>query len=305
MTTEVPPPAGRGKVPVGRTAIESYRFVFINLDRFLELGWLPIVAAFAVNMASGVLANVDPREAASVADWVTYITLIAISWAIYAVFAVRWHRFFLLDERESVFSEVFVARNWRFLGYMLLLSFVPMFPMMIGGLVGFGDSLPEAGPQAIETFNWTLIILFGLYILGAPILFFVLFRFSLVLPATAVDRPLTLGEAWRNMRDHTWRFIGCFFLVGIPPVILMLILLAIFGMSLVGGGTTGGAPEPATHLLVTARPTIGVLVASNAVMTIVGFFATAAAVTVLSKFYRHIVGMDAPGSGAHVLAEGP
>ena len=68
MTTEVPPPAGRGKVPVWRTAIGSYGFVFGNLDRFFALGWLLLVITFAVNMASGILVDVGAREAASVAD---------------------------------------------------------------------------------------------------------------------------------------------------------------------------------------------------------------------------------------------
>ena len=294
MTTQVPPPAGKGKVPVWRTAIESYRFVFGNLDRFFALGWLLLVITFAVNMASGILVDVGAREAASVADWVNYVALTAISWAMHALFAVRWHRFFLLGERESVFSDVLGARNWRFLGYTVLLSFAPIFPMMFVGLIGFGDSTLEAGPQAIEAINWTLIILFGLYMLAMPIIVFVLFRFYLVLPAIAVDRPLTLGEAWRNMRGNTWRFIGASFLIGIP-LIIAISIQAMFAAFSQLASATGGAPEP----------TMGVLVATNAVMAIIGFLLIAAGITVLSKFYRHIVGMDAPGSGAHFLAEGP
>ena len=299
MTTQVPPPAGRGKVPVWRTAIGSYGFVFGNLSRFFALGWLLLVITFAVYMGSGVLVSVHTGEDVPVADWVTYVALSAASWAMYIVFAVRWHRFFLLDERESVFSDILAMRNWRFLGYTVLLSFAPMVPMMIFSLIGFGDFPPEAGPQAMEaidwtliTINWTPIILFGLYMLALPILVFVLFRFFLVLPATAVDRPLGLGEAWRNMRGNTWRFIGCFFLVAIPSVILMWILLAIFGLSLYGGSMAGGAPEP----------TIGVRVATNAVMAIIGFFITAVGVTVLSTFYRHIVGGESGEGGA---AAGP
>ena len=294
MMTQVPPPAGRGKVPVWRTAIDSYRFVFGNLGRFFALGWLPLVIAFAASMTLAVLVDVGGGTNAPVADWVTYVALEAVSWAMYAVFAVRWHRFFLLDERESVFSDVLGARNWRFLGYTVLLSFAPVLPIIFLGLIGFGDFPLEAEPQAMEAINWTPIILFGLYMLALPIIIFVLFRFFLVLPATAVDRPLTLGEAWRNMRGNTWRFIGASFLVGIPLMIAVSIQAMFAAFSQVASAT-GGAPEP----------TIGVLVATNAVMAIIGFLLVAAGITVLSTFYRHIVGMDAPGSGAHVLAEGP
>ena len=292
MTTAGTPPGPARKVPVWRTAIGSYGFVFTNLDRFLALGWILLVITFAVYMASGFLFKIGVREAASVADWVTYLALSAASWAMYAVFSVRWHRFFLLDERESVFSEILVARNWRFLGYMVLLTFAPMVPMFLISFANFGDFPPVAGPQSIETINWTLIILFGLSILAMPILVIVLFRFFLVLPATAVDRPLAFGEAWRNMRGNTWRFIGCFFLVAIPSLILIWGLFAVFGQSLFGGGMTGGAPEL----------TIGVRVVMNAVMVIVGFFITAVGITVLSTFYRHIVGIETGEGGA---AAGP
>ncbi len=38
------------KVPVWRTAMGSYRFVFANLDRFLALGWLLLVIAAATQI---------------------------------------------------------------------------------------------------------------------------------------------------------------------------------------------------------------------------------------------------------------
>ena len=149
MTTEVPPPAGRGKVPVWRTAIESYRFVFGNLDRFFALGWLPLVIAFAASMTSGFLTEVDGGEGRSLADWVSYLALSAASWAMYIVFAVRWHRFFLLNERESVFTHVLGMRNWRFLGYTVLLSFAPVVPIIFLGLIGFGDFPLEADRKSV------------------------------------------------------------------------------------------------------------------------------------------------------------
>ncbi|MCH8095629.1 MAG: hypothetical protein IID53_00945 [Proteobacteria bacterium] len=294
MTTEVPPPAGRGKVPVWRTAIGSYGFVFGNLDRFFALGWLLLVITFAVNMASGFLIEVGGGESRSLADWVTYIALSAASWAMYLVFAVRWHRFFLLGERESVFTDVLGTRNWRFLGYTVLLTFAPIVPMFVIGFVSFGVFVSVVETQGAGAVELALILLFGLSGIAMFILLFVMFRFYLVLPGTAVDRPLTLGEAWRNMRGNSWRFIGAFFFVSIPLIIAALILATFGGISEFASAT-GGASEP----------TIGVLVVTNALMAIIGFFVMAVGVTVLSKFYRHIVGMDAPGGGAHVLAEGP
>ncbi len=292
MTIQDAPAAGRGKVPVWRTAIGSYGFVFTNLGRFFALGWLPLVIAFAASMASGFLTEVGGGESRSLADWVTYLALTAASWAMYAVFAVRWHRFYLLGERESVFTDVLGTRNWRFLGYTVLLTFAPIVPMLVIGLIGFVAVLSGAESQAAGAVELAFILLFGLSGFAAFILLFVMFRFYLVLPGTAVDRPLTLGEAWRNMRGNSWRFIGAFFLVAIPLIIAVLILATFSGISEFAS-MTGGAPEP----------TIGVLVVTNAVMAIIGFFTMAVGVTVLSKFYRHIVGGET-GEGA-AAAGGP
>ena len=293
MTTQDAPPAGRGKVPVWRTAIGSYGFVFGNLDRFLALGWLLLVITFAVNMASGVLADVGAGESRTLADWVTYIVLSAAGWAMYIVFAVRWHRFFLLDERESVFSDVLGARNWRFIGYTLLLTFAPIVSMLVFLLIGFGITVAGAESAAAVPTGAALEVVGFLFPLAAFILvivlFIVMFRFYLVLPATAVDRPLALGEAWGKMRGNTWRFIGALLLVSIPFVILIRIVSAIFGLSQFTG-TTSGAPEP----------TIGVLVATNAVGALFGFLWTAAGITVLSKFYHHIVGGESGEGGADI-----
>ena len=267
MTTGGQPPVTAQKLPVWRTVLGSYGFVFSNLGRFLALGWLPLVIAFAASMTSDVLAEVGGGKNGFVADWLTDIALEGVSLAVYAVFAVRWHRFFLLGEHESVFIGIFSPRDWRFLGYLVLLTFAPFVPVWVFLLISeFVSILPS---------------------IAASILLLVMTRFSLVLPGTAVDRSLGLGEAWRKMLGHTWRFIGAFFLAAILYVIPLWIVSAIFGQSL-SGGITSGAPEP----------TIGTLFATNAAMAIFGFLATAAGITVLSKFYHHIVGMEAPGGGA-------
>ena len=261
------PPGTARKVPVIDTAVDSFRLVFGNLDRFLALGWLPLVIAYAAYMVSDVRGEVGGGEDASVADWVVYIALEAAYWAMYAVFAVRWHRFFLLDERESVFSDVLGARNWHFLGYTLLLTFAPFVPMWFFLL--------------ISEFVSRLLSIASL------ILFLVMFRFSLVLPGTAVDQPLGLGEAWRNMRGNSWRFIGASFLVAISPICLIGILAAYSSGSFFGD-LTSGEPESMAD----------VPVFTNAAIAIIGFLWTAVGITVLSKFYRHIVGGETGADGA-------
>ena len=266
MTTEVPPLAGKGIIPVGRTAIDSYRFVFINLDRFLALAWAPM----AVNVATHavILAVMGAGAEAMEFSPARFVetTLISLpSYAMYVLFAVRWHRLYLLEERHGVFTEVFAARNWRFLGYFLLLSLAPGVPKLI-----FGPS------------GWPIVM----------VLYFVFLRFSLVLPSAAVDRPLGFGEAWRKMRGYLVPYFAIFILIAIPIIIVAVILAAV-----VFSGMGAGGSEVAFERALVQRSLV-----HSGVTAIFTFFFTAAGITVLSKLYRHIVGGETGEGGA---AAGP
>ena len=261
MTAQVPPPAGRGIIPVGRTAVESYRFVFANLDRFLALGWAPMAVNVATHAVILVVIGVRTEALEFSPAIFVEITLISLpSFAMYVLFAVRWHRFYLLDERHGVFTEVFAVRNWRFLGYVLLLTLAPDVPKLI-----FGPS------------GWPVVV----------VLYLVFFRFSLVLPSAAVDRPLGLGEAWRNMRGYIVPYFAIIILIAIPAGIVSGIVAAIVFSGISAGGYEDAFERALVHSGVTA---------------IFTFFFTAAGITVLSKLYRHIVGGETGEGGA---AAGP
>ena len=294
MTTEVPPPAGRGKVPVWRTAIGSYGFVLWQSGSVL----CARLASPRDYLRGEYGERLPDRSGRRGKPFLGRLGDLYRAFRRLLGHVPRLRRslapVFLLGERESVFTDVLGTRNWRFLGYTVLLTFAPIVPMFVIGFVSFGVFVSVVETQGAGAVELALILLFGLSGIAMFILLFVMFRFYLVLPGTAVDRPLTLGEAWRNMRGNSWRFIGAFFFVSIPLIIAALILATFGGISEFASAT-GGASEP----------TIGVLVVTNALMAIIGFFVMAVGVTVLSKFYRHIVGMDAPGGGAHVLAEGP
>ena len=283
------------KVPVWRTAVASYRFVFANLGRFLALGWLLMLAAAAPQIFATLVMGEPSGWSAesfqeSPAHALANVLISGVYYAMHVVFAVRWHRFYLLDERRSVFSEILAARNWRFLGYVLLLALVPYLPMLIMLIVGWGAALSgvRLPPEGMVAELSAAIFIFAW--LGTFILYFVFVRFSLVLPAAAVDRPIGLSESWRRLGGNTWRYIGAIILVLIPAIIVGLIVVALFVPFLIAGLPGGGQ-----------GPFVTFIVVWNILF---GFFATAVGITVLSIFYRHIVGTDAPEGGAQVLAKG-
>ncbi len=275
MSTGGQPLGDAGKVPFLDTPVESFYFVFSNLGRFFALAWLPLVINIAFSMTSGLLTETGSGETRSLADWVIYIVFLAASLAMYAVFAVRWHRFFLLDERESVLGEILAARNWRFLGYTLLLAFAPI---VLEFLIAFGAVLSGAGSLVAETIDMVVSYI-GRYKFAWVIVFIFLSRFFLVLPATAVDRPLTLGKAWHIMRGNSWRFIGATYLSAILVVVVSDVFLP-YGFE----PRAGDGPQTAIDAIV--------------IYALVDFLAIAVGITVLSKFYRHIIGGESGGGGA-------
>ena len=103
-----PSSPGRPALPVWDTAWGSYRFIFANFDRFLALAWFPIAISFI-----GFIPDFLPHPAIL---WVLYVLLTT---GAYAVFAVRWHRFVLLDDHSGVLSDLLSRRNLRFLLYTL------------------------------------------------------------------------------------------------------------------------------------------------------------------------------------------
>ncbi len=286
------PPVPAPKVPVWRTAIDSYRFVFANLGRLLALGWPLLMIAAAALIVGELFAG--GRSSWEAETWqqspayvVANILFGVLFCAMVLVFVVRWHRFFLLDERESVFANLFASRNWRFLGYLLLLALAPLLPMLIALIIGLGAAISVAGsPQeGMVTGPLAALVFFALF---APfVLYFVFFRFSLVFPAAATDRPIGLAESWRKLRGNTRRLLRALYLVPLPIMIFVFIVMVPFLWSSFASMQAGGP-----------RPSMTVFFVWMQVLVVIVIFATAVSATVLSKFYRHIVGGETGADGA-------
>ena len=107
MTVQGNPRATGPKLPVWETATGSYGFVFTNLKHFVALAWVPLMVVVA---SSGVGELGD--------SMLTTMLEPIILYAMSAVFAVRWHRFFLLDERDGVFTEVFALPEISWLPFL-------------------------------------------------------------------------------------------------------------------------------------------------------------------------------------------
>ncbi len=96
------------------------------------------------------------------------------------------------------------------------------------------------------------------------------------------------------MRGNTLDYFGAGILILIPVIIGAVIFVVIYVVLLASGFS--GMPIGRPHA------TFDVLVVYEGVKTVIGFVITAAGITVLSKFYCHIIGVESGESGAAGLA---
>ncbi len=262
-----PSSPGRPALPVWDMALGSYRFIFVNFDRFLALAWFPIAISFIV-----FIPDFLPHP---VIRWVLHV----LTMGAYAIFAVRWHRFVLLDDHSGVLSDLPSLRNLRFLLYTLAFMWMPAVPAIIIQYL-----YPFKSVTDWEAFTPLLKFV---SIIGF-VMIFVLFRLALLLPATAIDKPIGVRGAWRKMGGNTWNLFGAFVLIIIPLVIFALILSRFMGFYLtlpLSGGMLGILLGEFGETQSFALQAVNLLIQES--INLVGL---AVGITVLSATHWHLVG---------------
>jgi hypothetical protein len=134
---------------------------------------------------------------------------------LFTIIAVNSHRTYLLEGEEKSKTTFFSAREWRFLGWILLISIIYFF------IDGFFTKIADRFfPEDIETTELNYVVEFlrwTIYMVPT----YVWCRFAMIYPATAIDKKLTLGEAWDLSISNSIRL---FIAVGIFPSLIMIIL---------------------------------------------------------------------------------
>ena len=162
--------------------------------------------------------------------------------------AVAWHRFILLEDYPRLLPPLAGRPVRRYAGRTFLLTLVmvlvmipPFFVMFL--IVGI---LQDAAAGLFSTLTLGLALYFS----------YMWLRFGIILPATAVSRPMGLGEAWRATAPYATAILG-------TSVILVLINSAI---SLVGGAL----PQQLAFLLTVAANWITLMIGISILTTLYG-----------------------------------
>ena len=203
------------------TIRNAYAFVWQGHRDFLSLA-LPAVVVLAVvwTLIAWIEIPATPTKAED-ANGLGDLIYSVISLAVWVMFAVAWHRRYLVPGEATTIRAAlrWRRRQTRFLllaiGVGVLAILVLLVTSVVAGLFG-------------TLFNgvWQMLLL-AIVIAWVPVLL-IYARLSLLFPSTAVDHLMSFRECWRFTRGNGWRLALIIFLIGAPVfVIAVLIQLAV------------------------------------------------------------------------------
>jgi len=182
----------------------------------LLIGVMLVAGVFIALVGSnpfGVAENISRQPEALAGLILPSIITMFVMTFVFCWSAVGWHRYVLLQEGPDAFLP---KLNLPFLGayfwaafkvvlllMLLLFPLLFLFPLLVS-LTGLGQTanLPSAGLGTEQT---AIMIVVGT-IVGA-VFSAIFFRFSLIVPAAAVGKPITLGVSWKATTGYFWAFV--------------------------------------------------------------------------------------------------
>ncbi len=210
------------KLPIDGTVSESLRLVWQHRRKLLHIcaTWFAIMLPIYV-LAHWVLWQMP--TGGILRELLRWLLVPFIEAPFLASIAVAWHRLLLSKEDPPPGSYLRLdPLVIRFAAVSFALFFAPALPLAIL----FSDAVIGSVSD-----RWTSvdIIRGGLLLLAIAYLFFALPRLSLILPAMAIEQPITLAEAWRLTRRHTWRLTIGTLLTLLPGLAAMSLCERAFG----------------------------------------------------------------------------
>jgi hypothetical protein len=203
----------------------SFAMLYRNLGNALRISVGPLlialVAAFLILgvFGSGVDTLTEEIEPDKLPPGLALAALLIMLLFVFvfAWIAVAWHRFILLEDYPGLLPPLAGRPVWRYLGKILLLFLVIMvltIPAIILIAIFASVLMGPISPFILSTLNLGLVLYVS----------YMYLRFAIVLPATAVGRPMGFGDAWRVTSPYASAILGA-------GIIIMLINAAILMLS--------------------------------------------------------------------------
>lgn len=227
------------KLPIWRTARETYALIFGNLGFLLRTGlpWLLLAVALLVGL-DWVKLQVGGWVGTNEFPWRELLASLAqsvLQAACLAPFAVYWHRHVLhtADERSVPALRPILA--YGLAAFLIEAAFNGL--VFLPAQLWPTDEAANLGLTAILVVTMGVLLLVGIYLSG---------RIMLILPAIALGRDRSLDAAWTASRGNGWRLFWSSLVAFLIPICVWLgVYAARFAVQLFGKHD-GAEPEVTT-----------------------------------------------------------
>ncbi|MGR3435633.1 MAG: hypothetical protein ACU0CO_12210 [Shimia sp.] len=209
----------------------SFRMVWGNLGHALRVSVVPFAILAAIVIAAILVAGVgdtfatlntiEPGATPEVAPgefglFFLVVLVIALAYVfVSAWIAVAWHRFILLEEYPSGWVPAWRPEVPGYVGRFFLLGLL-YFAVFLAAALPLALVVTGGGGAVVGVVLFVVALVYGVY---------ALFRWSVVLPAAAIGRRMTLREAWTETQEER----------GMIFWFLVLYGLALIAVNVVGG----------------------------------------------------------------------
>lgn len=238
--------------------IHSLRLVFSNIEAAFKVSALPYAISGLTFVFLGAQATAAIRAgtpeallALPASLWLSYLIYIVVSVTVALWIAVSWHRFVLLEEYpKSWFPAFHGTAIISYFGHGILI-----FALVLAALL------------AVTTVAGLFLVWMGsagafvVGVLAFAVASYVFYRLCPVLPSAAVNRPMSIGEAWNATAGNGAT-------IGVLVFLLILSSLVVQVPNQIGGADT----------------VIGIIYS-----LVLGWFLMLIGVSVLTTFYGHFI----------------
>ncbi len=211
--------AYRGDILGWAIFAHAIRLVFSHLGAALRISALIYICelvlfgvAAYVGLASAMTLSIDPVAVLAIVV-ASAATVIGTIWI-----AVAWHRYVLLDEMPGAVVARFNGnRILAYFGNSVLLGLIALAIGVVISLVlvPLMSAVRSGGPADIVLQLIPLLLIVVLFLLVG-------YRLGIVLPASAIGKPLRFGEAWAATRGATGTLIALAILSAIGVAVLRI-----------------------------------------------------------------------------------
>jgi len=268
------------KLSVGSMVAAAYRTVFHRPWQLILAMILPLLLVVALELVLLPWHELPiwTGAASQAVDIIPYL-----------FFGLIWFRLLLGGPYKSDLPwPLFGRRSLTYFAFSLgfyLLFVMPLIVLVVPLLLHVLDSLRSGVPGLLSPQTLVLLVMpFGIVAWG-----YLLGRFSLLLPATAVDEPLSIAKAWRMTVGNGLRLVAAYVLAAAPVVLILAVVAIWHGLRREAGIEPSGSREYAA------------LYGGAYALTIAGFrlALTALLATIAADAYRHFTG--GPNSQNQIL----